>query len=184
MRTLYYILFSIGVIYTLVTFVLGGILDGLDIGGEGGFEGFLGGLKPAVIVSFITVFGGIGILTINNYPWYISAGISAASGVTVALLINRLVIKPLYGAQNTSIPEREELIGIKAKVVDAIEENGFGSITYRCNGNIYKSTAKSLKGQPIEQGKIVYIIKIEKRIFYVNEKNPLILEDFIKNYEK
>ncbi len=183
MRVLYYVFFSIGVVYTLISLVLGGIFDGLDIGGEGAFDGFLSGLKPILIISFAIVFGGIGLLTIDSWSWYISLGISTGSAMVVYYLINKLVVTPLYKAQNTSAPRQQELIGNKGKVVNTIPENSFGSISYSYRGNTFTSAARSLKGERIEQGKEIFIIKIENKVFYVTEKNSLLIDDYIKNYK-
>ena len=181
MRVLYYVFFCIGVVYTLISLVLGGVFDGLDIGGEGAFDGFLSGLKPILIISFATVFGGIGLLTIDSWVWYFSLGISAGSALLISYTINKYVVKPLYRAQNTSSPKREELIGNRGTVVNAIPENSFGSISYCYKGNTFTSAAKSLKGERIEQGREIFIVKIENEVFYVKEKNSLLIDDYLKN---
>ena len=183
MRILYYVFFCIGVVYTLISLILGGIFDGLDIGGEGGFDGFLSGLKPILIISFAIVFGGIGLLTIESWSWSISLGISAGSALFVSYIINRFVVVPLYKAQNTSSPRQNELIGNSGRVVNTIPENSFGSISYCYRGNSFTSAARSLKGERIEQGKEIFIIKIENKVFYVTEKNSLLIDDYIKNYK-
>ncbi len=170
MRALYYIFFCAGVVYTLIAFILGGIFDGLDIGGDGGFDGFFSSLKPIIIVSFVTVFGGIGLITINSLPWYLSLLISTVSALILALLINRFIIIPLYKAQNTSSPIKSELIGREASVINTILKNNYGSITYSYKGNTYTSPARNLEEDEIKQGASVVIIKIEDSVFYVMPK--------------
>ncbi|WP_426351001.1 hypothetical protein ACPWSR_07170 [Alloiococcus sp. CFN-8] len=180
MRVIYYIFFCIAVIYTLISLVLGGIFDGLDIGGEGAFDGFLSGLKPILIISFSIVFGGIGLLTVDSLSWYISLGVSAGSAFFTSFLINKLVVLPLYKAQSTSSPMREELVGNRGTVINTIPENSFGSISYCYKGNTFTSAARSLKGERIEQGREIFIVKIEDHVFYVKEKNRLLIDDYFK----
>lgn len=167
MKFMYYLFFSAGVMYTIITFILGGIFDGLDIGGHGAFEGVFSALKPAIIISFITIFGGLGLITLNKMPWYLSIIISFVSALSISVSINKFIVVPLYKSENTSSGERAEFIGREAKVISTILENSYGTIAYSYKGNSYTSPAKSLEGERIEQGSNVIIVKIEGNTFYV-----------------
>ena len=170
MRILYYIFFCIGIVYTVITVILGGILDGFDIGGDGVFEGVFSALKPAVIICFFTVFGGIGLLTYKDFPWYGSLAISLLPAAILSFSMDKFIVRPLYRAQNTSSPLEEELLGIEASVISPILEGSFGTITYNFKGNTYTSPARALEGERIEQGTSVIIAKIEANVFYVMAK--------------
>ena len=125
-------------------------------------------LKPIVITTFVTVFGGIGMIcTIKGFPQAKAAVIALISGAAAAYLLYRFIIVPLYRAQNTSAISQKELRGALAKVSLAIKGNLFGKITYTVSGNSYSAPARSIDGKDIERGVPVVIINIEKNTFYV-----------------
>jgi membrane-bound ClpP family serine protease len=125
-------------------------------------------LKPIVITTFVTVFGGIGMICIINGLSQVAAAVIALmSGAVAAFLLYRLIIVPLYRAQNTSAISQRELRGALAKVTLAIKGSLFGKISYTAGGNTYSAPARSIDGEDIETGIPVVIISIEKNTFYV-----------------
>ncbi|AWI06403.1 NfeD family protein [Clostridium drakei] len=177
MEKAYTILFWVGVIYTLITFVIGDLLGAIHLDshfdihadGHGGLNGFsLFPLKPITIVSFITVFGGIGILgsryKLNAVIIFISAAIL---GIVVSFLLYRFLLIPLYKAQNTSAVSQNKLIGMKARVISPILENGFGTISYTVNGSKYNAPAQHVNKKSVAQGQHVMIYSIKGNVFYV-----------------
>lgn len=176
MFLVYKITFITGVLYAVATLILGHLFDSLDIDGDVDFSILsLIPIKPVTIVTFITVFGGVGIMTTLN-------GLSALLGLIISLviayittyLIYKLIVLPLFKAQNTSAASQKELIGLTAKVTSKIMENAFGQITYVNNGNTYSSPAKSIEGRAIGTGTEVVIISIENNIFYVATSEELL----------
>lgn len=187
--SVYGIVFWVGVIYTVVTFLLGGIsgilhLDGhIDSDLDGQIHGNLDHcnvsptfsvfpLKPITIVSFLTVFGGVGILgSKNNLNEIVIFIIAFLSGLLTSTLLYKLVVVPLYKAQNTSAVYQKQLIGVKAIVITPVLKDGFGTISYVVNGTKYTAPAKHLNKEAIAQGQEVLIFKIEDNVFYVEPLN-------------
>lgn len=171
MENIYKILFFVGLIYTGATTLLGVIFDVFNIGGDIDLDGDLPWFnifKPITVVSFITVFGGIGLLCgYTEMNQVLTFCVAVVSAFIVAYLINRFIVIPLHKAQNTSVPTNEDLIGIKATVISTIYENGFGTISYSFKGNKYTSPAKHLEGKEIKKGEEVKICEIRNKIFYV-----------------
>jgi len=127
-------------------------------------------LKPIIITTFITVFGGVGMIcTQDNVPKAMSLITAAASGTAAAFLLHRFVVIPLYRAQNTSAVSQKRLKGALAKVTLPIRDGLFGKINYTVGGNTYSAPARSIDGGDIERGVPVVIINIEKNTFYVKE---------------
>jgi len=157
----------------VVSLVMGQLFDFLDFDGDIDLDGDIFGLpvsplKPIIIMSFITTFGGIGIIALNKGLGSItSLVIALSSGLLVAILLYNFVVVPLYKSQNTSAISKEELIGYNAKTKVSIIGNNFGSITYTINGNTYSAPAKSIDGMDIYVGEEVRIVSIEKNTFYV-----------------
>lgn len=185
MGPIYQGLFWFGVLYAVVAFFLGHIthiggVDSVDPGGGSGADGIhvddstVDGahpspLKPIIIASFLIVFGGTG-MTGEHFQWSFAQalGISLVLGGIVSTGLFKGVVEPLYRLQNTSAATREQLIGLDALVTTPIYENGFGTISYRINDNIYNAPAKSLTGKYISQGERTVIVKFEGKAFIVH----------------
>jgi membrane protein implicated in regulation of membrane protease activity len=128
-------------------------------------------LNPLVAVSFLTVFGGMGIMGVNYFKWnsIIIFVVAAASGVIVSSLLYTFIVKPIYRSENSSDVSREELIGTTAEVTTDILANGFGTIKYTINSIRFTAPAKHIEAKSVGQGEKVVICKIEDNIFYISE---------------
>lgn len=198
MLFMYSVIFFVGVIYTVVTFLLGGLFGIAHIGGhidtnvdthidiQPHADLHIGGqgdsstinvfpIKPITIVSLITVFGGIGIIgtyyEINPILLFV---VALSSGFIVSFLLYRFVVLPLYNAQNTSAVSERSLIGLRAKVISPIIEKGFGTIAYVVNGSKYNAPAQHIAKKSVSLGEEVIIYEIKNNVFYIeplNDKN-------------
>jgi len=195
MLKLFQVCFYTGVLYTVISFVLGNLLDfagtagevdididvgsGIDLDGGSDIQGLNHGdmsgaavspLKPVTIAAFITVFGGAGMIFIKNgYSAVIAIVAAACLGFMVSYLLYRLIIVPLSSAQSTSAVPQAELVGSLAYVTLAMKDKDFGKIHYSVGGNTYSAPAKSIDGKIIGKGVPVVIIDINKNTFYVKE---------------
>lgn len=175
MITVFQVCFYVGIGLIAFSFLFGNLfetlgIDGLDLDFDiFGIDFFLP-VSPILYILFSVVFGGVGwILMDSKYvlPTFLILIIAIVSGTVVSTLLNVVIIKPLKRAQNTSTPNAEDLIGVKALVTETILENGFGEISYVINGNSYTSPAKTINGDMVKMGKEVAICWIEEYIFYV-----------------
>lgn len=145
-------------------------IDGIDLDFDFiGIDLYLP-VSPTLYMLFSVVFGGVGLILVKDkrdIPYAIIVIIALIAGVIVALLMSRLIIKPLKNAQNTSTPNSEELVGLNALVNEKIFSQGYGEIKYSINGNSYTSPAKSIHGEEITVGTEVTICWIEDYVFYV-----------------
>ena len=162
MQSIFTITFGVGLGYTVISLLLGNLLD------MGDFEGgnFIP-LRPAPIAAFLSVFGGTGMIFYEHFGFVIVLSIAGLIGFSVSFLLIRLVLIPLGRAQSTSTVSQEELIGITAVVNQKIMENSFGKIAYHVNGSNISSPAKSLDGNEIPVGEKVEIVSIDKNVYYV-----------------
>ena len=181
----YWVIFWVGVIYTVVTFILGGITGFIDIDTDFDIHldthlhGYdvsptlgISPLKPITIVAFITVFGGVGIMgTKHGLNPIITFCIALIVALFIAFLIYKFLLIPLYKAQNTSSIYQKQLIGVKGKVVTPIIKDGFGTISYIVNGSTYNAPAQHVTKEAIPQGAEILIFKIEGNVFYVEPLN-------------
>lgn len=168
MLIIYRIAFFTGILYTITTLVLGQLFDSIDTEINIGILP----IKPITVVSFITVFGGVGIMTLQkNMSIILSLVISVFSAYVVSFLLYKFIITPLYRAQNTSAHSQKDLVGTPAIVKASILENGFGQISYVVNGNTYDSPAKHKNGEYVKKGTNVLIVKIENNVYYVERRS-------------
>lgn len=175
MLTVFQVCFFVGVGLIVLSIIFSSFfeamgIDGLDLDVDiFGVDIFIP-VSPILFILFLTVFGGVGwILIAEEYSLSILliSIIALFTGLLISIMVSLLIIKPLKKAQNTSAPNAEELVGVRASVTETIFEKGFGEITYTINGNSYNSPAKSTNGEEITKGKDVAICWIEDHVFYV-----------------
>ncbi|AEY65319.1 DUF1449 family protein [Clostridium sp. BNL1100] len=133
--------------------------------------------NPLVAVSFLTVFGGIGITSTKflSWNWVVVLIVALGSGIIISTILYNLVAKPLYRSENSSGVSREELLGIQAEVTTDIMENGFGTIKYTVNSIKYTAPARHVENKLVKQGEKVFICKIENNTFYISELSKVIV---------
>ncbi|KRQ86434.1 putative membrane protein YuaF [Caloramator mitchellensis] len=174
MLTLFKTCFYTGALLAFIMFLFGQVLDigdfdGLDIDYEIPFLSFLP-LKPNLIILFITVFGGLGLILYRlNLGSTITLMFSLLVAIFATLAFNSFILKPLYRAQNTSAVSQKDLIGKVAKVKIPIRKEGVGQIIYSIKGNRYTAPAKTFDGQELEKDEKVIIVSIDNNIFYVQK---------------
>lgn len=198
MYTVFFVCFGVGLGYTLISFLLGHLFDAVDFGGgdagadigghvdssgadfdagpgdissaDSGADFQVSPLKPVIMASFVTVFGGVGLIMLRfGINEYVAATIAGFAALAVAFLIYRYIVVPLYRLQSTSAIAQRELVGAKAKVTLRIPQGKYGKITYVVNGNTYNAPAKAEDGAEILSGESVEIVYIEKNTFYVKK---------------
>ncbi len=181
---IYTICFGVGLVFTLVSAVLGHLFgDGggdhgdLGTGGhaEAGFEhtGMPGisAFSPTTIASFITAAGGFGMIfsTIKatSSP-LISAPLSILGGLFVAGAVLLLFSKIFHSTQSSSESHVRSLIGQVADIITPIPENGVGEIAYVQAGTRYTAPARNQSGGRVACGQAVRIVSILGSQFYVD----------------
>ena len=176
METLFTSCFIIGVVITILSFIAG---NALDIGGVDGVDFDLAGvdisipISPVVYLAFLTVFGATGMILTNNSDFSKTTVllISIGLGLVVSVVLYKGIIVPLKRAQNTSAPDREELIGLEAEVNETIIPGGFGEIRYTIHGNSFTSPAKCVNEElKLKEGTKVSICIIKDDVYYVSCK--------------
>lgn len=175
MTSFFYILFGVGALYTIVTFLLGQLLDFMDFDAELDEEGLfnmqVSPFKPMIIAAFLTSFGGFGLIFQHKKDWHSLQVVVAAllAALAIGALLYYFVLVPLYRVQSTSAVEQKSLIGHPAKVTLVIKQKKFGKISYTVGGNIYSAPAKALGDKEFTAGEEVIIIDIQKNIFFVDK---------------
>ena len=155
---IYAICLIFGLIFTLISAVVGHLFgghDSIDAGGhaESGLahdgEPGMSFFSPTVLASFITAFGAVGLILSKidaTHSVWISAPISLVAGFVIALGVLYLFNLMFTKTQSSSESHVGTLIGQTAAIITPIPENGVGEISYVQSGSRYTAAARSEKG--------------------------------------
>ena len=178
---IYAICLVVGLMFTLVSVVAGHFFGGHDghVAGSGGHaeagadSSDMPGISifsPTIIASFITAFGGFGLI-FTQFPKTSNAAISAPLSIFCALLVAGGLYKFLSSVfrhtQSSSESHVARLAGTEASVISPIPENGVGEIAYVVGGTRYTAPARVENGTAIANGKSVKITRVVGTQFFV-----------------
>lgn len=190
---IYVVCFGVGLVFTVVSAFMADIFGGHEIGGDvGGVDGHAeagtGGhaeagfgshdmpgfspLSPATIASFVTAFGGIGMILsrieATKSAW-INGPLAALGGLAVAALVLSLFRTVFRKTQGSSESRVAQLIGASATVITPIASNGVGEIAYIDAGSRYTAPARSENGLAFGNGQTVRISRIVGTTYFVTQ---------------
>ena len=183
---IYIICLGVGLVFTLISAFFGHVFGG---GHEGHVDGSGGHaeagvdssdmpgvsvLSPTIIASFITAFGGFGIILSQfpaTKPPIISAPLSVLGGFVIAGGVLLLLRSLFSHTQSSSESHVATLGGLPASVITPIPENGVGEIAYVQGGTRYSAPAREEKGRPVANGQTVTITRVVGTQFFVQLEN-------------
>jgi membrane protein implicated in regulation of membrane protease activity len=131
-----------------------GGLDAPDIG--------VSPISPITIASFITAFGGIGVITSQFFKIDPRWSLVWATGGAVVLsgLMFLFYSQFLIRSQGSSEVRASELIGLPAEVTVPIGEAATGQVSYLTKAGRMLSMARSVDGREIPRGQLVTIVRV------------------------
>jgi len=161
-----------GILFSVLTVLFGDVLGGdHDIpGGDGGhFDHGLDILKPAVIVSAITVFGGAGILlaSYSGLPSGMAAGVAVSLGVVVATGIYFLYIRPMRNSETSMGYSMNDLVGLVGEVLTSIPAAGYGEVMLKVGAANICQIAASSDNVAIASGTRIVVVHADRDTLYV-----------------
>jgi membrane-bound ClpP family serine protease len=181
---IYGICLVVGLIFTLFSVMFGhffghgGHMVGsgghVEVGADSSDAPGISIFSPTIIASFITAFGGFGLI-FSQFPLTgkveFSAPLSLLGGMFVAgglLVFLRSVFRH---TQSSSESHVAQLIGAEANVITPIPANGVGEIAYVVGGTRYSAPARSENNAAVATGRTVKITRIVGTQFYVTSAN-------------
>jgi len=175
--------FLFGLLFTVCSVFFGHHFGGTDAhadlgtGGhaEAGYEhsGMPGisPFSPTTICSFLTAFGGFGIIFSSIHATrnvWVSAPLSAFGGLAIAAGVLWLFATMFHKTQGSSEGQIRNLVGQTATVISPIPAFGFGEIAYVQGGSRYTAPAREEKGAPVASGQTVKITRVAESQFFVS----------------
>jgi membrane protein implicated in regulation of membrane protease activity len=118
-------------------------------------------LSPITIATFITTFGGVGVLCLQLFGvsppmsliWSVVAGLAA--GGLMYLFYSQFLIR----SQASSEMRRGELVGQYAEVTVPVGESSPGQVALSTKSGRMTAMARSADGKPIPRGQFVKIVR-------------------------
>jgi len=119
-------------------------------------------LSPITIASFITAFGGIGVLALQFFEVDPRWSLVWATGGAVLLsgLMFLFYSQFLIRSQSSSEVKASELVGLTAEVSVPIGTGATGQVAYNTKAGRMLSMAKAVDGGEIPRGHLVKIVRI------------------------
>jgi len=191
LNCVYFALFFVGVGYAIFVVITGGLADvdmpdvdidipQIDLPGDVDIPGAdiqigagevpagidapdvtVSPLSPITIATFVTTFGGVGVLTTQVFE--VDPRLSLLWAVGSALLTAGIMYivssQFLVRSQASSELRQGELIGMEGEVTVPIGEGSLGQVTYLTKSGRMSSMARSVDGKPISRGQSVMIVR-------------------------
>jgi membrane protein implicated in regulation of membrane protease activity len=191
LNCVYFALFFVGLGYAIFVAVTGGLADldmpdvdidipqidlpgdvdipgaDIQIGAGGGPAGIdapdvtVSPLSPITVATFVTTFGGVGVLATQVFDVdpRLSLLWAVGSALVTAGLMYLFSSQFLVRSQASSELHQGELIGIEAEVTVPIGEGSLGQVTYLTKSGRMSSIARSVDGKPIARGQSVTVVR-------------------------
>jgi membrane protein implicated in regulation of membrane protease activity len=179
--TIYLICFGAGLVFTIVSAFMADVSGGHDVqhdglDGHGGDFGVGHGmpdfspLSPTVIASFVTAFGGLGMvfskIEMTSALW-LSVPLALIGALAVAAVVLALFRSIFRATQGSSEARVSQLVGASATVISPIPAASVGEIAYVQSGSRYTAPAREEDGAALAAGQTVIITRIVGTQFYV-----------------
>jgi membrane-bound ClpP family serine protease len=168
---IYSIAFLVGLGYSVVVGLSSHLFGGHvgDVHMDVGTDLPITPLSPTVIATFLTGFGGGGMLA-NSY-----FQLSVGKGVLVAMLTGILLSGGTFGMltllfKNTQAGSEyslDDMIGRVVQIITPIPENGTGEVALVAKGTRIIGPARSADGKAISRNTAVEIVRVVGNVYYV-----------------
>ena len=176
----YISLLVLGFLYSVISLLAGWLTDvggHLDLGGHVDVPGHadvghLGPISGTTVATFVTGFGGGGVIGHYWLQWPLlgSLGIAIGSGVAVAAAAYGILDFIFRETQAGSEFAVGETVGREGEVIVSIPEGGVGEVAYIMRGQREQSSARAVDGALIPRGSAVVIERVSGPTAYVRRK--------------
>ncbi|MBN6188791.1 protease [Aneurinibacillus sp. BA2021] len=183
MLEFYWICLIIGVVFALLTILLGELMDHvidglldflhLDVGHA---------LRPLVLIGGLAGFGGAGIVLtqVLLLAQMMVLGFSLVIGFLLAVLMYFIFVKPMQKAESTTGFSIRDLIGRSGEVITSIPAMGCGEVLVKVGAGHTNQIAESAGRSAIAEGARIVVVDVgEGGVLYVapEEENESIKEE-------
>lgn len=178
-------LLGLGVLYALLAGVFGFLSDvvsGIDAHLPGDIQVDIPGadatssqpITGTLAATFITGFGGGGIVAHYLFGWSLVPGLLTAAGTGIVLAaVAFAALDALFKqTQGGSEYRSDELVGREAEIVTPIPAGGLGEVAYLVRGQRDSASARSTDGSAVGRGEPIIIDRVVGGTVYVRRRDP------------
>lgn len=170
MQELYWGCLIGGVIFTLVTVLIGDVVGHFIHGVLGALSFDAHVFQPVVVVGGITVFGGAGVL-LTQYT-SLSVSITLLLSLFLAILLSIPVyffyVKPMQHSENSTGFSMQDLIGKLGEVTVPIPATGYGEVLIKMATGTTNQIAVSFDGERVASGVRVVVVDVQEHVVRVS----------------
>ena len=159
----------VGIIFSLVMFFFGDLLDGIF---DAVVPGDTGSYVP-LFVTFLSVFGGSGII-FTKYTFYEIKTVlifSVAIGIAFSVAFYFFYLWPMKRSENSVGFSEKNLIGRSGELLASTSKIKCGEILIKIGAGYTNKIVMSLYDEEFPRGTIVTVRKVEEGILYVEKAN-------------
>ena len=187
LTVVYGALLGVGILYAIIILIGGGLHDlhlpGVDLhvgthvdvhvpAGVDQPEVGVPSLSPITIASFVTAFGGFGLIALGLFEaggrW--SLLLAAGGGLLVAVIAHFAFGYFLIAPQGSSEVRFKDIVGAVGEVTTSIPADGLGEVAFVAQGGRVSYPAKTATGQPIHRGTTIVIEQLSSGVVIVRPR--------------
>jgi membrane-bound ClpP family serine protease len=182
MITFYWICLVTGVLFTVVTLLLGEVighwLGGLFHGASAGIGHSLHVLQPVSLVGGITALGACGLLLTQytGWPAAVVLILSALTAVGLSVAVAFFYVRPMQNSENSTGFSIKDLHGAVGEITVPIPSGGYGEVVMKVGAGRTNQIAASFDGAPVPEGSRVVVVESKDGVLYVS---PLEKDSFL-----
>jgi membrane protein implicated in regulation of membrane protease activity len=170
MLEIYWICLIFGICFAFATIVLGELLgqvvDGICdfVAGE-----HLEWLEPMLIVTWLTVFGGSGILAnyYTNFDVPVTLLVSVLAATILCILLYFAYIRPMRNSENSTGVSQKDLRWKTGEIIVPVPAHGYGEVLIRVGAMNTNQIAASYHQEDLPAGCQIVVVEIKDGVVYV-----------------
>ncbi|MEK3672983.1 protease [Paenibacillus sp. FSL R10-2771] len=169
MQTLYLGCLALGIIFAVVSVLVGDLIGGA-LHGVFDFVSF-DFVNPAILAGGVTVFGGAGVL-LSRYSGLEDGAILALSLLIAAftgVVLHLVVVKPMRNSEMSNGFSMNDLPGRIGEVMVPVPASGYGEIMVKFGAGNSLHTAASFEQHPLPAGIKVVVVEVREGVALVSE---------------
>ncbi|MEL7633975.1 protease [Sporomusa sphaeroides] len=171
MLEVYWGALSFGVIFAIITIFFGDIIGSMF---DGVFDSFSpeSWSEPVILVGGVTIFGGTGVILESYTDCHadIIVILSLLAAVALSGVVYFIYVRPMKGAENSTIFFIKELIGKQGEVIIPIPAAGYGEVLIKMVGGNTSQIAACSERLDIPAGALVVVRTVRDGVLYVSRK--------------
>ncbi|WP_232274242.1 NfeD family protein [Paenibacillus sp. 481] len=172
METIYWGLFTFGLLYAIVVVIFGEIVSHFLDGLSGQHHSFF---NPSVMVSGLTTLGASGIVLTQSTQWHAWSifVISLSCAILISVCTYFVYVRSMRNNENSVAFSIQDLTGKMGEVIVPIPPSGYGEVMIRIGAGVTNQIASSFDNTFIPSGATIVVIEVDDHTLHVSHFDEL-----------